>query len=67
VRGRHGGADVPRLPTTGVLYGVVRGHWGDFARLVLLTAYRNISDCWKKKVHDLVTIATEGRGNDVDS
>jgi hypothetical protein len=26
-----GGVYVPRSPTTGVLYGVVRGHWSDFA------------------------------------
>ena len=26
-----GGVYVPRSPTTGALYGVVRGHWSDFA------------------------------------
>ena len=26
-----GGVYVPRSPTAGVLYGVVRGHWSDFA------------------------------------
>jgi len=28
------GAYVPRSPTTGVLYGVVRGHWSEFATTV---------------------------------
>jgi len=29
--------------------------------------YRNMGEGWKQKVHDLVTIATEGEESDVDS
>jgi hypothetical protein len=31
------------------------------------TAYRNMGEGWKRKVHDLLTIATEGEQSDADS
>ncbi len=39
----------------------------DFPGLSFLRPYRNMGEGWKQKVHDLVTIATEGEESDVDS
>jgi hypothetical protein len=39
----------------------------DFPGLFFLRPYRNMGEGWKQKVHDLVTIATEGEESDVDS
>jgi len=39
----------------------------DFTGLSFLRPYRNMGEGWKQKVHDLVTIATEGEESDVDS
>jgi hypothetical protein len=39
----------------------------DFPGLSFLRPYRNMGEGWKQKVHDLVTIVTEGEESDVDS
>jgi len=40
---------------------------GGVINLSFLRPYRNMGEGWKQKVHDLVTIATEGEESDVDS
>jgi hypothetical protein len=80
--GASGGCEVPdqRVPTGELVDARKPGLKGaaprrtsdkdvlrDFPGLSYLRPYRNMGEGWKQKVHDLVTIATEGEESDVDS
>jgi hypothetical protein len=61
---------VMAIPTGRLMASTVRTSWSrivNFPGLSFLRPYRNMGEGWKQKVHDLVTIATEGEESDVDS